>query len=179
MLDGATQATRSTPSEKPRRASVVGSPGVAPDTSAPFTINPATPVKLGYIVQPPATTTAGAVMTPAIVVAVQDQFDNVVTSSTATVAIAILNNPGGGTLSGTPSVAASAGLATFGNLSINKSGTGYTLRATSGTLTAAPSAFLRRVKRTRVGRLVRRIAALGPELELASDAHLARRGRER
>jgi hypothetical protein len=76
------------------------------------------------------------------VVAVQDQFDNTVTSSTASVAIAIQTNPGvpPGTLSGTTPVAASGGLATFGNLSINKSGVGYTLRATSGTLTATASA---------------------------------------
>ena len=41
--------------------------------------------------------------------------------------MAIGTNPGGGTLSGTTTVAAVAGVATFSNLSINKAGTGYTL----------------------------------------------------
>ena len=42
-------------------------------------------------------------------------------------------NPAGGTLSGGP-VTVARGVATFGGLSIDKAGTGYTLAATSGTL---------------------------------------------
>ncbi|MGD0020639.1 MAG: hypothetical protein ABSD62_15470, partial [Candidatus Limnocylindrales bacterium] len=60
-------------------------------------------------------------------------------TSSATVTIAIGTNPGGGTLSGTTSVAAVAGVATFSNLSINLPGTGYTLSATSTGLTSATS----------------------------------------
>jgi hypothetical protein len=45
--------------------------------------------------------------------------------------IAIGANPVGGTLSGTTTVAAVAGTATFANLSIDKAGAGYTLAATS------------------------------------------------
>src|SRR6185503_10505047 len=71
---------------------------------------------------------------------VQDAFGNTVTSSTASITVAIGTNPGGGTLSGSATVAASSGVATFSTLSIDKSGTGYTLAATSGSLTSATSA---------------------------------------
>src|SRR5206468_3184871 len=47
--------------------------------------------------------------------------------------------PSGGTLSGTIPVAAAAGVASFNDLSIDTPGTGYTLTATSGTLTQATS----------------------------------------
>jgi len=55
------------------------------------------------------------------------------------VTIAIKTNPGAGTLSGTLTVAAASGVATFTDLSINNIGTGYTLTATSGGLTSATS----------------------------------------
>src|SRR5207249_4479936 len=48
-------------------------------------------------------------------------------------------NPGSGTLSGTTTVAAVAGVATFPGLSINKVGTGYTLTANSGSLSGTTS----------------------------------------
>ena len=51
----------------------------------------------------------------------------------------IENDAGGGTLSGTKLVATTLGVATFSNLSIDKVGTGYTLRATSGALAPAIS----------------------------------------
>ncbi len=47
-----------------------------------------------------------------------------------------------------------------------------------GAVTAAPSALFRRVRGARLARLVRRVAVLEPELKPASDAYLARRGRE-
>jgi hypothetical protein len=62
-----------------------------------------------------------------------------VASSTAAVTMAIGTNPGGGTLSGTLTVNAVAGVATFSNLSINNPGNGYTLVATSTGLTSATS----------------------------------------
>ncbi|MGE5761763.1 MAG: hypothetical protein ACM37V_15510, partial [Gemmatimonadota bacterium] len=58
------------------------------------------------------------------------------------VTVAILANPGGGTLNGTKTVAAIAGVATFSTLSISAAGTGYTLVASSGALTTdASTAF--------------------------------------
>ncbi len=52
--------------------------------------------------------------------------------TTTSVTVAIGTNPGpGGTLAGTKTVAAVAGVATFSGLSIDKTGTGYTLTAPS------------------------------------------------
>ena len=88
--------------------------------------------------QQPTTTAAGASISPAVTVQIQDQFGNV-TTSTANVAMAIGTNPAGGTLSGTTSVAAVNGTATFSTLNIDKAGTGYTLSASSGALPGATS----------------------------------------
>jgi len=53
--------------------------------------------------------------------------------------MAIGTNPSGGTLTGTTSVTASAGVAAFSQLRIDKAGTGYTLIASSAGLTPATS----------------------------------------
>jgi subtilase family serine protease len=91
--------------------------------------------------QLPTNSTAGGVITPAVTVRVLDQYGNLVSSdNTDVVTLAINNNPGGGTLSGTTSAIVVGGVATFNNLSINNAGVGYTLTASSGSLTAATSA---------------------------------------
>ena len=82
---------------------------------------------------------AGFAITPAVTVTVQDAYGNTITSSNASIAVAIGTNPGGGTLSGTKTVAAVNGVATFSTLSIDKAGTGYTLTAASSGLTGATS----------------------------------------
>src|SRR5207237_769267 len=94
-------------------------------TSTAFNINPGAASKLAFTVQP-ASATAGVSISPAVQVAVQDAFGNTITSSTASITVAIGTNPGGGTLSGTATVAAVSGVASFSTLSINKAGTGYT-----------------------------------------------------
>ena len=83
--------------------------------------------------------TGGTAWTTQPVVAVQDQFGNTVTTDASTVTLGIANNAGGGTLSGTLTKTAVAGVATFSGLSIDKIGTGYTLTATDGSLTSATS----------------------------------------
>jgi uncharacterized repeat protein (TIGR01451 family) len=115
------------------------STGLTGATSASFNINPGAAFQLAVTAQP-SNTAAGASIAPPVQVTVQDAFANTVTSSTASITVAIGSNPGGGTLSGTTTVFASAGLATFSTLSINKSGTGYTLVASSSGLTGATSA---------------------------------------
>jgi hypothetical protein len=70
---------------------------------------------------------------------VQDAYGNTVTTDSSNVTLDIGNNPSGGTLSGTKTVAASGGVASFGGLSIDKVGTGYTLTAMDGSLTSATS----------------------------------------
>ena len=88
---------------------------------------------------PPTSVASGAPITPAVQVAVRDALGNVVTSSTASVTLAIGANPGGATLGGTTTVAAANGVATFANLTLNQSGIGYTLIASSPSLTGATS----------------------------------------
>lgn len=90
-------------------------------------------------VSQPSNTAAGAVISPAVTVRVEDADGNTVTSSTAAVTMALGNNPGGGTLAGTLTVKALNGVATFSNLVVNKSGRGYTLVAKSGRLADAVS----------------------------------------
>jgi len=68
-----------------------------------------------------------------------DASNAVVTGFTGTITVAIGANPASGTLSGTVTVAAVSGVATFANLSINNAGNGYTLTAASSGLTGATS----------------------------------------
>ena len=113
---------------------------LASATSTSFVISAGAPSKLAYS-QQPSNSAAGAPITPAITVSIEDAFGNVVTSSSASVALAIGTNAGGtGTvLSGGASIAAVNGVATFPAVSINKVGTGFTLVASSTGLTSATS----------------------------------------
>ena len=70
---------------------------------------------------------------------IEDAYGNVVTTASGTVSVAFANNPTGATLGGTLSVTASQGVASFTNLTINKIGSGYTLRVSSSGLTSATS----------------------------------------
>src|SRR5438309_9191098 len=94
--------------------------------------------KLAFIGSP-STAVAGGVITPAVLVAIQDAQGNTVTSATTSITVAIGTNPASGTLSGTTTVAAVSGVATFSNLSLNPAGTGYTLTASATGLTGATS----------------------------------------
>jgi hypothetical protein len=113
--------------------------GVADATSTAFDISHGAVAELHFTVQP-GNTRAGSVISPAVRVTLQDAFGNVATSATDSVTVALGNNPRNGTLSGTKTVNAINGVATFGNLSIDKKAQGYTLRASSGALTQATSA---------------------------------------
>ncbi len=89
----------------------------------------------------PATTAAGAAITPAVKVAVQDALGNTVTSFSGTITVTLGVNQAGGTLGGHTTVTAVNGVATFTDLSIDKVGTGYTLQATGAGLTTASGSF--------------------------------------
>ncbi|MFP2932499.1 beta strand repeat-containing protein, partial [Pyxidicoccus sp. 3LG] len=106
--------------------------------SSAFNITPAAPMSLVFV-QQPTSAPAGASITPAVRVALNDAFGNRVTDATGNVSLALGNNPGGGTLSGTTQVAVSNGEATFSNLSLRVVGTGYTLSASFGTLSSVTS----------------------------------------
>src|SRR2546423_5834941 len=83
---------------------------------------------------------AGHQISPAVKVRALDALGNPVPSFTGSVRIAAGNNPGGATLSGTTPVAAVSGVATFFDLSLNKTGTGYTLTASASGFAPVTSA---------------------------------------
>jgi hypothetical protein len=115
-------------------------PSITGSSSTSVTAGP--PAGLAFTTQP-AETVAGAFIAPSVKVSLVDQFGNIVGAGTNTVTLALGNNPGGGTLSGTTTVTMVAGVATFSSLSLNKTGTGYTLVASSSGLTGATSAGFR------------------------------------
>lgn len=87
----------------------------------------------------PSNTVPGGIISPPVKVQIWDQYNNLVMSSTAWVTVAIGSSHGSGTLSGTESRKAINGVATFDDLSIDKAGTGYTLKASSRELSSATS----------------------------------------
>jgi len=107
-------------------------------SSPPFAVAPAAPAKLTFAA-PPSTSDTTRPITPAVQVAIQDAFANTVTSATNAVTLSLGANPGGATLAGTLTMPAANGIASFGNLKLDRPGSGYTLTAASGTLTAATS----------------------------------------
>ncbi len=112
--------------------------GIASATTQPaIAISAAAPAQLAFL-QQPSDAAPSVAIAPPVSVRIVDAFGNL-TASTASVAIAIGANPGVSTLGGTTSVSAVAGVATFGNLSLNNIGNGYTLMAASAGLTSATS----------------------------------------
>jgi hypothetical protein len=91
------------------------------------------------IVSLPAASLASGVMTPPVLVALQDAFGNL-TTATNLVTISLGANPRGGNLTGTLSRAAVAGIATFNDLMIDSVAAGYTFIATSSGIASSNSA---------------------------------------
>src|SRR5207237_6694195 len=87
----------------------------------------------------PTTSTDGSDITRAVQVTAEVAQGNTASGVTGNVSVAIGTNPGGGTLSGTATAAAVAGVVSFGTLSIDKAGTGYTLATSATGLTGANS----------------------------------------
>ena len=117
---------------------VAGSSGLSSATSAPFDVSSGVATQLAFV-QQPTSATAGTAITPAVTVQVRDANGNLVPTATNAVTVAIGTNPGSGTLTGTATVNAVAGIATFAGLSIDKTGTGYTLTASASGLAGATS----------------------------------------
>ena len=95
------------------------------------------PRRLAFVQQPTGTTVNGTI-NPPITVEILDVVGNRVLTATDTVLLS-LRNGGSAILNGALSRSAVAGLASFGDLSVNVVGTGYLLRANSGSLTEVDS----------------------------------------
>jgi hypothetical protein len=90
----------------------------------------------------PGATGSGVAIAPAVQVAARDGEGNTLASFTAPIVVALGSNPAGGTLSGTQTVNAVAGVATFTDLRIDRAGGGYTLVASAtGPAAATSNAF--------------------------------------
>lgn len=129
--------------------------------SASLTITAGSASTLAFTTQP-ANAPAGSPIPGPPTVAVQDGFGNAITSSTASITVAIGANPGGGTLAGTTTKKATAGIASFGDLTISNPGSGYTLAASAPGLTGVTSAGFTITALT---------GALSGTITAASDGH--------
>ncbi len=89
--------------------------------------------------QQPTDANATAAISPSVTVQVLDAANNPAPGASNAITLAIGTNAGSGTLSGTKTVNASGGVATFSDLSIDKVGTGYTLTASATGLTGVTS----------------------------------------
>ena len=115
-------------------AIVTGCGGKEPSGPPP----PPVPTQLAFTAQP-SQAFPDSLIAPAIKVEVRGASGTRIPGATNTVTIALGGNPGGATLGGTTSVAAVDGVATFADLHLNQRGRGFTLVATSGSLTLATS----------------------------------------
>lgn len=118
---------------------VATAPGFAGATSSAFDVTPAAPARLVFLPGGPSQGTAGAALAPAFKVQVQDAFGNVAPGFAGQVFVELGANPGGATLSGPAAVSAPGSVATFAGLSLDRVGSGYTLRASAEGLASATS----------------------------------------
>ena len=103
-------------------------------SSSIFSITASTADHLTITQQPSTTNVAGQAINT--VVQVQDAFGNLVDTDSSTVTLTFGANPGSSTLGGTTTIQAQGGIATLAP-TLNKVGTGYTLKASDGTLKSA------------------------------------------
>lgn len=96
-------------------------------TSAQFDIKAGSPSQLVFTTQP-TNVVAGVVMSPNVQVAVEDAVGNPA-SGISSIAIALGVNPGQAVLTGQVSAAVGNDTATFANLALDKTGSGYKLTA--------------------------------------------------
>ncbi|HKS05532.1 MAG TPA: hypothetical protein VJR92_04390 [Gemmatimonadaceae bacterium] len=112
--------------------------GIATPATFSATAASVGPTALQFVTGP-STVTAGIPISPAPMVAALDGQGATVTSFTGPITLALGANPGGATLSGTLTVNAVAGIATFNNVRLNRNAAAYTLVASSPSLTNATS----------------------------------------
>ncbi len=100
----------------------------------------AAPAAIVFATQPPARVEGNVAIAPAVQVTVRDASGQPVPNATVTMAISASPWPGA-TLSGTTTVTAVNGVATFADLRIDKPGQGYVLQAAAGTASTAAAPF--------------------------------------
>jgi hypothetical protein len=142
--------------------------GLGPGVTSAMTVTPASATQLVITQPPPATVQVNKAF--AMKASIEDQYGNVVTSAANPVSVAFANNPTGATLGGTLTVNASQGVASFNNLTINKVGSGYTLRVSSSGL---PSATSNPINVTQNGKAPSTLLASAPAGSVATDLSLA------
>ena len=91
-------------------------------------VSPAQPARLAFV-QQPVSTAGGAAFDPAVTVAVEDQFGNVVTDDASSVTLDLAGGASSA-LNGVITEPTENGVATFGSISIDQPGAGYALGAT-------------------------------------------------
>jgi hypothetical protein len=95
--------------------------------------------RLAFLV-PPSSARAGATLSPAVEVALQDAAGNILTKATGNVSLTLVTSSGA-VLGGSTTVQAVAGVATFSDLSVSAVGQGYQLKASVGAITTQSAAF--------------------------------------
>jgi hypothetical protein len=106
--------------------------------STSFVITPADAHQLAFA-QQPTTTVVGTTMSPAVTVRIEDRYGNLRTGDTTAVTLGQGSGWPGGTLSVTSPQNASGGIASFGDISVDTVGTGFTLLAGASGLVSATS----------------------------------------
>ncbi|HVG59023.1 MAG TPA: hypothetical protein VNA24_10750 [Hyalangium sp.] len=108
---------------------------IVPDTpgsiSQGFTVQASSASRIRFIRQPASNAALNAPLAPEPQVQAVDAYDNPATSFTGQVSVALGDNPSGATLSGTLTVSASNGVATFLDLMLDQPGSDYTLVASA------------------------------------------------
>lgn len=126
-------ATAEGPGEATITATARGVPG-----NAVLTVNQEIS-GLAFITEP-TDVAAGDAIDPAIRVEIRDAQGSRVADSEAGVTLSLAADPGGATLTGTRTVSATSGVATFGGLWLDRAASGYTLEATLGGAMSVTSA---------------------------------------
>jgi hypothetical protein len=108
-------------------------------TSAAFNVTAGAAARLAFTTQPAGATANNAFTTQPVVTAF-DAGGNVATAYAGTLTASLVAGTGGGTI-GSCVTSLSAGVTTFSRCKVNKSGTGYVMRASDGTLFADSNPF--------------------------------------
>lgn len=116
---------------------LTGGVGTNTTSSTTVTVSPAAASKLAWQSAPAVTAVAGTTLSP-VVVAVEDAFGNVVATDTSTVTLT-LSTGTFGSGSATKTVTAANGIATFGSLAVNTTGTYQITASDSASLATVTS----------------------------------------